>query len=99
MPSEVPPPTLAMSVQIDRAGSDDVVRHVAHIGFGIGLELASDHGHLAAGEGNIRHGIELLGGGRSPGRRAGSNRRASLSPDMREAARGRFAHPRKRVHR
>jgi hypothetical protein len=50
-----------VGVQIDQAGSDDIVRHVAHIGSGIGLELASDHGHLAAGEGDIRHNVELLG--------------------------------------
>ena len=51
-----------VGVQIDQAGGDDVARHVAHVGSGIGLELVSDHGHLAAGEGDIRHGVELLGG-------------------------------------
>jgi hypothetical protein len=50
-----------VGVQIDQAGGDDVVRHVAHIGSGIGLELASDHRHLAARKGHIRHGVEFLG--------------------------------------
>jgi hypothetical protein len=50
-----------MGVQIDQARRDNVARHVAHVGPGIGLELASDHNHLAVGEGDIRHGVELLG--------------------------------------
>jgi hypothetical protein len=55
-----------VGVQIDQAGGDDVARHVAHISSGIGLELLSDHGHLAAGEGDIPHGIEFLGGVNHP---------------------------------
>ena len=51
-----------VGVQVDQARRDDVARHVAHIGSGIGLELASDHGDLAAREGDVRHGIELLRG-------------------------------------
>ncbi len=51
-----------VGVQIDQAGGDDVARHVAHIGSRIGLEPVSDHDHFAGGEGNIRHGVELLGG-------------------------------------
>jgi len=50
-----------MGVQIDQARGDDVPRHVTHVGSGIGLELFSDHRHLAAGEGNVRHGVKLLG--------------------------------------
>jgi len=50
-----------VGVQIDQAGSDDVTRYVAHVGTRIGLEPVSDHGHLAGGKGDIRHGIELLG--------------------------------------
>ena len=51
-----------VGVQIDQARRDDVARHVAHVGSRIGLELVSDRGHLAAGKGDIRHGVELLGG-------------------------------------
>jgi hypothetical protein len=40
-------------VQIDQARGDDVARHVPHVGSGIGLELAPDHDHLAAGKADI----------------------------------------------
>ena len=50
-----------VGVQIDQAGRDDITRHVAHVGRRIGLEFASDRGHLAAGKGDIRYGVELLG--------------------------------------
>jgi hypothetical protein len=53
-------------VQIDQTGGDDVTRHVAHIGSGIGPELASDHDHFATGEGDIRHSVKLLGGVNHP---------------------------------
>ncbi len=51
-----------VGVQIDQAWGDDVTRHVAHVGARIGLEPVSDHDHLAGGEGDIRYGVELLGG-------------------------------------
>ena len=55
-----------VGVQIDQARRDDVTRHVAHVGSRIDLELVSDLGHLAGGEGDIRHGVELLGGVNHP---------------------------------
>jgi hypothetical protein len=51
-----------MGVQIDQARGNDVTRHVAHVGSRIDLERVSDRDHLAGGEGDIRHGIEFLGG-------------------------------------
>jgi hypothetical protein len=45
-----------------RPGGDDVTRHVTHVGSRIGLELVTDHHHLAGGEGDIHHGIKLPGG-------------------------------------
>ena len=50
-----------MGVQIDKAGGDDVTRHVAHVGSGVDLERGSDRDHLAVGEGYVHHGVELLG--------------------------------------
>src|SRR5450631_2517905 len=55
-----------MGVQIDQARSDDVTRYVAHVGFRIDTELVSDPDHLAGGEGDIRHGVELLRGVNHP---------------------------------
>src|SRR6202043_1083507 len=55
-----------VGVQIDKARGDDVTRHVTHVGSRIDLELVSDHDHLAGGEGDIRHGVELLGGVNHP---------------------------------
>src|ERR1700722_13915511 len=55
-----------VGVQIDEAGGDDVTRYVAHVGPRINLEPVSDHGHLAGGEGDIRYGVELLGGVNHP---------------------------------
>ncbi len=51
-----------VGVQIDKARGDDVTRHVAQVGSRIDPELVSDHDHLAGGEGDIRHGVKLLGG-------------------------------------
>jgi hypothetical protein len=48
-------------VQIDQTRRNDVTRRVAHIGSGIGLELASDYDHLAARKGDIRHGVSSCG--------------------------------------
>src|ERR1700676_2816046 len=56
------PAPINMRVQINKTWGDDGARHVAHIGSRIDLELVSDHDHLARGEGDIRYGIELLGG-------------------------------------
>ncbi|MGY4354189.1 hypothetical protein ACVW0J_000682 [Bradyrhizobium sp. i1.7.7] len=50
-----------MGVQIDQPRRHDVTRDVAHIGARIGLEPGPDGGDLAAGKGDVRHGIELLG--------------------------------------
>jgi hypothetical protein len=49
-----------MGVQIDQAGRDDGARHVADVRSRIGLELGSDLGDLAVGEGDVRHGVKLL---------------------------------------
>ena len=51
-----------VGVQIDKARGDDVARHAAHVGCRIRLERVTDHGHLASGKGDIRYGVELLGG-------------------------------------
>ena len=51
-----------VGVQIDQAGADDVTRHIPHLGCRIGLQFASDRCHLAGGEADILHGVELLRG-------------------------------------
>ncbi len=55
-----------VGVQIDQARGDDVARHIAQFGSRIDLEFVSDHDHLAGGEGDIHHGIKLLGGVNHP---------------------------------
>jgi hypothetical protein len=55
-----------MGMQIDKPRCDDVTRYVTHLGSRVEFELAPDHGHLAGGEGDIRHGVELLGGVNHP---------------------------------
>ncbi|GMO90059.1 hypothetical protein BwSH17_77590 [Bradyrhizobium ottawaense] len=51
-----------MGVEIDQPRRHDELRDVAHLGARVGLEGAADRRHLAAGKGDIGHGIELLGG-------------------------------------
>ena len=51
-----------VGVQVDQAGRDDRSRHVAHHSPGAALQLGADLGDLAAREGHVAHGIELLRG-------------------------------------
>ncbi len=51
-----------VGVQIDQPRCDDEPRDVAHVRPRIGREIGPELDHLAAGEGDIGHRIELLGG-------------------------------------
>ena len=90
-----------MRMQIDQARRDDVTRYVAHVGAGIGLEFASDHGHLATGEGHIRHGVEFLGGVNHPPAAQDQIERHCelLILQCKEAAGARLTHPQMQLHR
>jgi hypothetical protein len=49
-----------VGVQVDQAGRDDKARDVANVGGAV--EIGADAGNLARGEGDVRYGIEPLGG-------------------------------------
>ncbi len=54
------PAPIDMGVQIDQARRDDAAGNVAHVG-AAGVEPVPDRGDLAAGEGDIRHPVDILG--------------------------------------
>ena len=49
-----------VGVQVDEARGDDKAGYIADVGFGIGAQRGPDARHLAPGEGDVGHRVELL---------------------------------------